>query len=589
MGFVKVLKVLQKSSKDIDPNIALPSPGRVTVSVQELVAGAVQVVSGQLGGADLARLYNHTLLSSGGEVAGSLHFTTDLTVDELDAGFMMGVDMRRLAEEVVYRDADAVLAGQLSVDQSVTVERDVITGTVNGRRFPGDYAVKTSSSPLVFTNEIAFGHVAFGELSFGPQGLVDGIAPHRLVTRTGDQTVQGRKVFAAGVDIGGHLDISTKLLDGVNLDTLFSRGGRPSSLPADWRFNLVCRSDVTIQRLVTQGTVNGLDLSALAQDLVYKNEQHVRITGRKVFLKGLTVTNAIFKSGFNGVDLRSLVTTDADLTVTGVLTFARDLSFRTLVANRVDGVHLSALLANALFLNRAGQVVTGRKVFLRPVSVGSLVIKGSLKGVDFTNLVTKSGNQTFTAPQVFSNANFAFLSTNSIQLAQGLKINGLDLSELARRRVPLREPVSHTGTLTIEGPLEVAGVASIEILNGVNLDELLSTVVTDEGDYTINGPVSLSTLRVLGSITTQGGVGGSGVSLRDVAASAVRLSANNQISGHLSFTRVEVRGEVVVDGLVDGVHLGRLHQDAVYMDVQGLQTITGEHTPGELFAGHVSV
>lgn len=550
--------------------------GRVTVSAQELVAGAVEVVSGMVSQANLARLYNHTLMVSGGEVSGSLHFTTDLTVDELDAGVMMGVNMMRLAEDVVYKDEDAVLMGKLSVGQTLTVEGDMTTGTVNGRRFPDDYAVKTGSSTLMFTSEVSFGHVTFRELSFGPQGVVDGIAPHRLITRTGDQTISGRKVFAAGVDVSGHLDIVTKILDGVNLDDLFSRGGRPSSIPVDWRFNLLVKSDVTIQRLLTQGTVNGVDLSALAQDLIYKNEQHVRITGRKVFLKGLTVTSAIFQGGFNGVDINSLVTTDTELVVNGVFTFTRDVSFRTLVASRVDGVHLSALLANALFLNKAGQVVTGRKVFLRPVVVGSLVLKGRLQGVDFSNLVTKSGNQTFTAPQVFNNANFAFLSTSSIQMAQGLKINGVDLSELGRRRVSLREPVSHTATLTIEGPLEVAGTASIEILNGVNLDELLSTVVTDEGDYTIDGPVSFSSLRVLGSVTTQGGVGGSGVSLREVASNAIKLSANNQIAGHLSFTRVEVQGEVKVDRLVEGVHLQRLHEDAVYVDVQGRQTITGK-------------
>lgn len=553
----------------------LLSSGRVTVSTQELVAGSVEVVSGLVGGVDLARLYNHTLLVTGGEVAGSLQLTTDLTVDELDAGLMMGVDVRRLAEDVVYRDEDAVLMGKLTVGQTVTVEGDMTTGTINGQKFPDDYAVKISTSPLVFTNEVSFGHVTFGELSFGPQGFVDGIAPHRLVTKTGDQTLHGRKVFSAGVDINGHLDVSTKLLDGVSLDDLFSRGGRPSSIPVDWRFNLVIRSDVTIQRLVTRGTVNGVDLSALARDLVYRNEQQVRITGAKVFLQGLTVNDAIFKGGFNGVDVDSLVTTDTDLTVSGVFTFTRDVSFGTLVASRVDGVHLGALFANALYLNKAGQVITGRKVFLRPVVVGSLVIKGSLQGIDFSNLVTKSGNQTFTAPQVFSSANFAFLGTNSIQMARGLAVNGVDISELARRRVPLREPVSHTATLTIEGPLEVTGTANIEILNGMNLDELLSTVVTDEGDFTIDGPVSLSTLRVLGSVTTQGGIGGSGISLRDVASSAISLSANNQISGLLRFMRVEVRGEVEVDGLVEGVHLGRLHQDAVYVDVQSLQTITG--------------
>lgn len=540
------------------------------------MARSVHVVSGVVGGVDLARLYNHSLLVTGGEFAGSLLFTTDFTVQDLVAGVMMGVDVARLAESIVFRDEDAMLTGRLHFTQMVTIEGHMTTRTINGRQFPDDFAVKTGSSPLVFTNQVSFNHVAFGEVSFGPQGVVDGIAPHRFMTRTTDQTVTGRKVFRAGVDIRGHLDITTKLLDNVNLDDMFSRDRRPSSLPADMRFDLVFKGDVRTQRLFTQGTVNGVDLSALAKDLVYRDEQQVRITGRKVFRRGLTLTNARFQGGFNGMNLNSVVTTDSDVVINGVLTFARDVFFRSLVVRHVNGIDLNALINSALHLNKAGQVVRGRKVFLKKVVVASLVIEGTIRGVDFSKFVTKSGNQTFTAPQVFKTANFAFLRAQNIHMSQGLKINGVDLSELARRRVPLREPVSHTATLTIQGRLELAGGASIGILNGANLEELLNTVVTDEGDFIIDGQVSLSSLRVLGSVTTQGAVGGNGISLRNVAQNGIRLSANNQITGHLSFSNVEVRGEVAVGGLVEGVNLQRLHEDAVYTDMQTLQTITGE-------------
>ncbi|XP_063885132.1 uncharacterized protein LOC135113643 [Scylla paramamosain] len=549
--------------------------GKVTFASHEFVARSVHVVSGVVGGVDLTRLYNHSLLVTGGQFAGSLLFTTDLNVQDLVAGVMMGVDMARLAESIVFRDEDAVLAGKLHFTQMVTVEGHMTTKSINGRQFPGDYAVKTGSSPLMFTNEVSFNHVTFGEVSFGPQGVVDSIAPHRFLTRTTDQTVTGRKVFSAGVDIIGHLDITTKLLDNVNLDALFSRNRRPSSLPADMTFNLIFKGDVRMQRLFTQGTVNGVDLSGLAEDLVYRDEEQVRITGRKVFLKGLTLTNARFQGGFNGMDLSSLVTTDSDVVINGVFTFARDVFFRSLVVRHVNGIDLNALLSSALHLNKAGQVIRGRKVFLKKVVVASLVIEGTIRGIDFSKFVTKSGNQTLTAPQVFKTANFAFLRAQNIHMSQGIKINGINLSELARRRVPLREPVSHTATLTIEGLLELAGGASIGILNGANLEELLNTVVTDEGDFTIDGQVSLSSLRVLGSVTTQGSVGGSGISLRNVAQNGIKLSANNQITGHLSFSQVEVRGEVAVGGLVEGVHLQHLHEDAVYNDVQNLQTITG--------------
>ncbi|XP_045124282.1 uncharacterized protein LOC123512112 isoform X3 [Portunus trituberculatus] len=549
--------------------------GKVTFASHEFVARSVHVVSGVVGGVDLGRLYNHSLLVTGGQFAGSLLFTSDLSVHDLVAGVMMGVDVARLAESTVFRDEDAVLTGKLHFTQMVTVEGHMTTNSINGRQFPGDYAVKTGSSPIVFSNDVSFRHVAFGEVSFGPQGVVDGIAPHRLVTRTTDQTVTGTKVFSAGIDIRGHLDITTKILDNVNLDDLFSGNRGQSSLPADMRFDLVFKGDVQMQRIFTRGTVNGVDLSALANDLVYRDEEQVRITGRKVFLKGLTLTNARFQGGFNGMDLNSLVTTDSEVVINGVFTFASDVFFRSLVVRHVNGIDLNALINSALHLNKAGQVVRGRKVFLKKVVVDSLVIEGTIRGVDFSKFVTKSGNQTFTAPQVFNTANFAFLRAHNIHMSQGLKINGVDLSELARRRVALREPVSHMATLRIEGPLELGSSASIGILNGANLEELLNTIVTDEGDHIIDGQVSLSSLRVLGSVTTQGSVGGSGISLRSVAQNGIKLSANNQITGQLSFSQVEVRGDVAVGGLVQGVNLQRLHQDAVYTDVQTLQTITG--------------
>ena len=547
----------------------------MTFASHEFVARTVDVVSNMVGGVDLARLYNHTLLVTGGQFAGSLLFTTDLKVEDLVAGMIMGVDMTRLAETVVYRDEDAVLTGRLHFNQIVTVGGDMTTKTINGKQFPGDYAVKVGSSPLVFTHEVTFDHVAFGEVSFGPQGVVDGIAPLNLFTKTTDQTVQGRKVFTTGVDIIGHLHITSKLLDGVSLDDLFSRDRRPSSLPVDWKFDLVFKKDVWLQRIFTQGTVNGVDLSALARDLVYRDEETVRITGKKIFHHGVTISDARFLGGFNGVDLRSLVTTNSELVINGVWTLTSEVSFRSLVARLVDGVDLNALMNSILLLNKAEQVVIGRKVFLKKVIVGSLVIEGVLKGVDFKNFMTKSGNQTFTSPQVFRNAHFDFLHVNSIHMSEGLKINGVDLSELARRRLPLNEPVSHTATLTIEGPLELTGAASIKNLNGVDLDNLLNTIVTDDGDFTIDGKVTLSSLRVLGSVTTQGGVGANGISLKNLVNNAIRLSADNQI-GDLSFTHVEVRGDLAVGGLVEGVNLGLLHQDAVYTDVQSLQTITGE-------------
>ncbi|XP_071540767.1 uncharacterized protein [Panulirus ornatus] len=535
----------------------------------------VEVLSGVVDGVDIDHLYNYALTLSGGELAGSIEFDRDLVVDYLEGTRMMGIDVVDLLNNTVFRDEKSVMSGTLIVPQMVTMEKNLYAGDINSKIFPGNYPLKTSDEPLVFTGRKNFASLVIDQVTFGAQGLVDGIAPGRFVTKTTDQHITGLKIFAQGVDIDGHLDIASKIIDGVNLDDLFAlKDTRLTQTDSD--FKVIFKKPVWMPGLTFDGKLNGMSFSAIADDFVYTSGGPVRISGDKKFHRGLSIFDAEFTQTFNGERLEQLVTSDNEQVISGEITFETDVAFDTLIVEYVDGVDLIQLVNNALYLNKADQVVTGVKVFTNSVTAGSLAVEGEVKNVNFRNVVTKSGSQTFTAPQTLHHAKFASFTTHMIEMSDGYKINGVDFSALAAKRLPLREPVDHTAALFVDGPVTVIGTLTAENINGYNTRQLKNSIVVGNVDSVIEGPVIFSSLTVEGSVTTEGKVGGSGLNISAIAEGAVKLAHDNIFTGDVAFDTVELHGDVAVEGLVDGVDLAQLQHDAVYTDVGRIQNVTGK-------------
>ncbi|XP_045619981.2 uncharacterized protein [Procambarus clarkii] len=537
------------------------------------VEGNLEVMSGVISGVNINYLYHNALQLSGGELAGSLGFAGNVLIDNFEAPTMMGIDMVALMSNTVFRDEDAVISGKLIVSQSVVMEKDLQAGDINSKPFPGNYPLKTSKSALAFSNQKHFASIVIDKINFGSKGMVDGIDPRRFVTLSSSQEITGKKVFAKGVDIRGNLTISTKIVGGVNLDTIFATQGN-GSLPGNWDFNVLFKKPVRMPGIVYGGSLNNMSLSTVAADLVYVTQDSVKLSGSQTFLNGLTVSDVQFLNTLNGENISSLLTTDAE-EISSTMTFQNDLTFNELVVNLVDGVDLTVLLNTALYLNKSDQVVTGKKVFANGLSAGSLYAKGKVKGVDFQNVVTKTGAQTFLVPQTFSSAKFSSIVAHVIKMSDGFKINGVDISLLAERRVTLREAVNITAPLRVDGPVTVMGTLFADYINGYNVRDLKTSLVTDRFDSTIDGPVTFDSLVVEGSVMTKGRVGANGLSISAIAAAAAELAANNVFSGNVTFSSMDLRGDVGVEGLVAGVDLNLLQYDAVYTDQQDLQVITG--------------
>ncbi|XP_071540700.1 uncharacterized protein [Panulirus ornatus] len=542
----------------------------------------MEVKTNTVSGVDLDRLYKKTLRTNGGTLLGSLVFDSEVTMGNLHAVEMMGINTAHFMSTTVFKNRAATMRGQLTVP-TVHVDGNLtVHGNINGDSFPLHFPVRDGAH-LHFGAK-RFSSVHFGSVTLEDGATVDGLSVHELVTLNTQQHITGKKIFTQGVDVKGNLDITTSIIDGVNLDQLAGRLSL-SELPV-WDFDVNFTKPVHVPSIQCGGTVNGLNFADLAADIVYTDQGSAIITGNKHFTKSLTISDAVFSNTFNGERFDDLVTTNGAQSFTGPVVLQNDVSFESLtVTGTVDGVDVGLLASTALYLDRPEQVVKGKKIFRNTVTAGGLEITGTINNLDFSNVVTKSGEQNFSAPQILHSATFSAVKAYEIQMSDGFTVNGVDISELAKRRVRLTSADDYNGVLTVQGTVSALGSLSAAYINNYNVQHLKEDIVTDDTSTTISGNLVFSHLHVDQSVTTAGKVGANGINISHIDAQAVKLASDNNLSGAIAWGDIIMLDDVDVGGLVNGVDLVQLNADAVYKDTTALQNITGK----KVFQSGISV
>ncbi|XP_042856568.1 uncharacterized protein LOC122243146 [Penaeus japonicus] len=545
-----------------------------------MVRRNVEVLSGMVSGANFTHLLEDSLLVSGGSVSGTLLFNGALSVEKLESGAIMGVNTSEFMSTTVFTNQPATLDGVLSVPSQVNVENDmIIRGFVNGESFPGDDFLLTTTNTTLNFGSKRFRNVSLGSVSLFPGAKVDGLYTSSLVTLDTPQDITGRKVFRQGVEILGDLDIDMKTIDGVNLDELNSSLSRSSRLD-NLMIDLVFEQPVQVPGLFYGGKLNGLDLLEIANDVVYDDEPLAVLSGRKSFTgKKLEITSADFESTFNGHKFEDIVTTNRASIITGKTTFEDPVTFNSIQVNgTVDGVNLDHFLNSSLYLDKPGQVVTGKKTFTSQLFAEELNVTGKVSGIDFTKVFTVTGNQTFTAPQSFYSANFSDVESRQIDMSEGFRVNGIDISELNNNRVSLKNPTEYSGELIINNSVSVLSSFVADTINGYNIWSLKEDIFTNDSSSEIFSDLIFNDLHLLGPITTEDKVGANGLNISKIDAHAVSLVSNNTVVGNVTWFDVDLQGDVTVEGLVNHQNLQELSNDAIYKYTDTSQNITGRKT-----------
>ncbi|SYZ77272.1 Hypothetical protein TART1_0040, partial [Trichococcus shcherbakoviae] len=186
------------------------------------------------------------------------------------------------------------------------------------------------------------------------------------------------------------------------------------------------------------GLVNGKDLQVVHNNAVYKDASSVQITGKKVFVNGLSVKGNIVTETTNGIDLSTrLFTLHTDQDITAAFTFDSVTAEKNLTLDGTfDGVDLERLDSQAL---KQSADNIGNIVFNGEVTVGDFKVAGNLENIDVNQRLQDAVR--LTGSDIIIRGKKTFVSDVTFKNIFTTNLNNVDfnayLSHAVRKNVPI--------------------------------------------------------------------------------------------------------------------------------------------------------
>ena len=334
--------------------------------------------------------------------------------------------------------------------------------------------------------------------------------------------------------------------------------------------NIIARQNLLEEKLKTQD-MQIKKLLEKSRKTLSKNKDQVINTEfnfeRETRVKNLKAKNIIISGTVNGVDLSLLAEkalyVDKDQVIRGNKTFAENAVFEDniRVGGQVDGVNIS----DAVFLN-SEQVIYGRKEFSgnllfksRDGKTKNIEIRGRLNGVNVSEeeLLTIKGEQIISGEYEF---------VQDVRAEEDLKVtlvNKVNLTKLYKDAVLIDTNQNVTGYKTFLHDVTVKGdflVAQRKKVDNVDISELKEKYLSRTKDQNITTSMQFNGDVIFqDALQVNGLVNGINIS-RDI----VYLSKEQVVTGEKCFLNdLTLHENIEIDGLVNGVNISGEYVDSL--------------------------
>ena len=308
-------------------------------------------------------------------INGAKNFTKQIAIlGNLDvAQHIDGVDIEHLLHHTMKYNVTQNVTGHKTLDTLSTSNIKLLECTEEScplwniiSKLKTDTVKKSDQNIIVKDiKTFADGSIIRGNLTVN--GTIAGVElPGDFLLQGVNQTVNATYTFN-NVSFTNNLTMDN--FNGVNLTELYQRvlrkSGNSQIVTERWIFN----DSTTFNRLSVNGNVDGVNLS---RDGLLTNQNH-SLTGQKTFYNGINIEKLYVKnmtvSGLiDGVNLTALkedllTKYSDDIIVTGTKVFENHVSFagNVTILGLIDGVNISDLNSRAMKLD-SDQIVTGKKV-----------------------------------------------------------------------------------------------------------------------------------------------------------------------------------------------------------------------------------
>ncbi|XP_034649869.1 uncharacterized protein LOC117889576 [Drosophila subobscura] len=429
-------------------------------------------------------------------------------------GALNGRDLEQLQREVIWLDRSNEMRTRWQLQQPPVFASDLhILGSFNERLLPELLAdiVFRSDSDSDSASDSAGEVIIEGTKSFtAPLRVADelhlealnGVPFERLANRrqplnlAGNVRLQGR-LQAASVQLRGALNNDPlalaqleQLLHWDAQSQAFVQRGRVALLPGGTSRPL---EDLTV--LGHLGTLNEEPLQQLFEQLIFKQQPHIRIDGHKLFTGRVSMPEGAHIQQLNGLDLEQLLSQlifidgeqqqEQPQEVETPVHFAAPIRMEQLLAERLlltgqllNGCNISDWLLDTVRVDRDWQGSAAQAPIT--FAAGSLdhnsLTLEQLNHLNLSHLVTLHTEQQLLAPFVAEE-----LLLDGVMEVQGL-VNGRQLSQEYANTLMMNSPVPQTVEtplllpgIHVRGPLQVKapinGDASLNLSDVASLEE----------------------------------------------------------------------------------------------------------------------
>ncbi|XP_072039523.1 uncharacterized protein [Amphiura filiformis] len=381
----------------------------------------------------------------------------------------------------------------------------------------------------------------------------------------GNQVLTGTKTFQNGLTFGD--DITTDgLVDGVDITHMAADGVYKTGdhiITANKTFDI----QTNLQEMEVTGTVCNVDTNSLYTRSLQQNMDQT-ITGNYTFLSNvdmngnLTVNGNIAGYRFEYEVAHMVLITDSVVDV--------EINFDNVTSEGnvdVDGlVDYIDVGAEAIHTNIPDQVITGMKTFTRSVTLMTNLDPGTVCRVDIGDLanttVYQDMNQTITGHKTFVDEMVLQQDLHVDGLVDGVNLTNTDVNVMRTKDISEQRAMVHFS-------MENVHVLDVVYYNGtldsVDLIQLNQTYLSLTRDQTINAS---KTFEGTVQIASSGSLDGDDITLDDagfindidledfVAGALMSGVIGQTVNGVKTFgTNLTIEGGVQVDGLLDNIDI----------------------------------
>ena len=401
------------------------------------------------------------------------------------------------------------ITGFIVIDKNVSVTKDIMATSVNGYTFPDEFA-KTGINQT-FTGEKAFTDTTSFIQNIKLHGHLDNIKIVRfnndIIDPTSEQVVAGIKSFNKSAHVKGNIYINGMIND-VKFSTDLMNRYDDQEIKSAKNFSAVIVEDkqvtayedilvattiddvdlseldlsaMTITRNETAtgekcfarkdynnsvNYINGIDLSALANDIVTVNTEQT-ISSSKIFETIFMQQNLNTTSVIDGVDVSELfedtVKREENSSIAGYTILKGNLNIDgNLETSYLDGINITNIQENLILKSRNERIST--LTINNNVTTNDVIIENINHLNVETDIVFKSRNQTIKGFKTIGNATVKNLTT-------GL-INNINISKLHENIVYKNLDQSIYGEIQFGDNVTIKGNLTNHLINGFDLQSM---------------------------------------------------------------------------------------------------------------------